>query len=190
MKKTFLLAAAAMMIAANVGAQTGYDDTKHEVSIRYGLLPTSEIFHKNSEYENETYLGSFSAEYFYHAKEWLSIGCVFAYGKWKADYIKYDYITGEDKKETYYYTFMPAVKFDYIRKKNFGMYSKAALGVSKSSTTDTYTDGSTHKFSAEYDLNFQATFLGIEAGSPYLRGFAELGIGEQGIASIGVRYKF
>ena len=96
----------------------------------------------------------------------------------------------EDKKETNYYTFMPAVKFDYIRKKNFGMYSKAALGMSISSTTDTYTDGSTYKFSAEYKLNFQASFIGIEAGSPYFRGFAELGIGEQGIASIGVRYKF
>lgn len=190
MKKNILMAAAAMMIAANVSAQNGYDDTKHEVSIRYGLLPTSEIFHNNSEYENETYLGSFSAEYFYHIKEWLSVGCVFAYGKWKADYIKYDYIIEEDKKETNYYTFLPAVKFDYIRKKNFGMYSKAGLGVSISSTTDTYTDGSTYKFSSEYNLNFQATFLGIEAGSPYLRGFAELGIGEQGIASIGLRYKF
>ena len=87
-----------MMIAANVGAQTGYDDTKHEVAIRYGVLPNSKIFHNNVDYENETYSGSFSAEYFYHAKEWLSIGCVFAYGKWKADYIKYDYNTGEDKK--------------------------------------------------------------------------------------------
>lgn len=188
--KTFLMTVAALMMAANVSAQTGYDDTKHEVSIRYGLLPSTKIFHNNVDYENETYLGSFSAEYFYHIKEWLSIGCVFAYGKWKADYIKYDYNTGEDKKETNYYTFMPAVKFDYIRKKNFGMYSKAALGVSISSTTDTYTDGSTYKFSAEYKLNFQASFIGIEAGSPYFRGFAELGIGEQGIASIGVRYKF
>lgn len=109
--KTFLMTVAALMMAANVSAQTGYDDTKHEVSIRYGLLPSTKIFHNNVDYENETYLGSFSAEYFYHAKEWLSIGCVFAYGKWKADYIKYDYNTGEDKKETNYYTFMPAVKF-------------------------------------------------------------------------------
>ena len=187
--KTFLMTVAALMMAANVSAQTGYDDTKHEVSIRYGLLPSTKIFHNNVDYENETYLGSFSAEYFYHAKEWLSIGCVFAYGKWKADYIKY-YNMEEDKKETNYYTFMPAVKFDYIRKKNFGMYSKAALGMSISSTTDTDINGSTYKFSAEYKLNFQASFIGIEAGSPYFRGFAELGIGEQGIASIGVRYKF
>lgn len=73
MKKTFLLAAAAMMIAANVGAQTGYDDTKHEVAIRYGVLPNSKIFHNNVDYENETYSGSFSAEYFYHAKECLAL---------------------------------------------------------------------------------------------------------------------
>ena len=36
--KTFLMTVAALMMAANVSAQTGYDDTKHEVSIRYGLL--------------------------------------------------------------------------------------------------------------------------------------------------------
>ena len=85
MKKTSLLAAAAMMIAANVGAQTGYDDTKHEVAIRYGVLPNSKIFHNNVDYENETYSGSFSAEYFYHINKWLGIGSIFVYGKHKQE---------------------------------------------------------------------------------------------------------
>ena len=189
--------AIALIMAINMNAQEGYEDTKHEVSITFGIEPTSQRIDNFKNLggaigytDNDKYMEPISAEYFYHAKEWLSIGCVFAYGKWKADYIKFDYNTGEDKKETNYYTFMPAVKFDYIRKKNFGMYSKAALGMSISSTTDTDINGSTYKFSAEYKLNFQASFIGIEAGSPYFRGFAELGIGEQGIASIGVRYKF
>ena len=185
------MAAAAMMIAANVSAQNGYDDTKHEVSIRYGVLPITNIPFGASCYENETYTGSFSAEYFYHSNEWLGIGCVLAYGNWKADWVKYDSTIRieEDKAEASHYTFMPAVKFDYIRKKNFGMYSKVALGMTISSRKNIYTDGSTKEYT-DYKFNFQTSFLGIEAGSPYLRGFAEVGIGEQGLASIGVRYKF
>ena len=38
--------------------------------------------------------------------------------------------------------------------------------------------------------NFQASLLGIEAGSEKIRGFAELGAGEQGIILAGLRYKF
>ena len=37
---------------------------------------------------------------------------------------------------------------------------------------------------------FQASLLGIEAGSPTIRAFTELGTGEQGIILAGVRYKF
>ena len=43
---------------------------------------------------------------------------------------------------------------------------------------------------SEVHVNWQISLLGIEAGGPTLRGFLELGTGEQGIALIGVRYKF
>ena len=39
-------------------------------------------------------------------------------------------------------------------------------------------------------FNFQATAIGVEAGSSHVRAFTELGIGEQGIALAGVRFKF
>jgi hypothetical protein len=39
-------------------------------------------------------------------------------------------------------------------------------------------------------FNFQVSALGIEAGTENVRGFAELGIGEQGIALAGVRIRF
>ena len=52
------------------------------------------------------------------------------------------------------------------------------------------------RFAAAYDsdseihVNWQASLLGIEAGGPTIRGFLELGTGEQGIALVGLRYKF
>ena len=39
-------------------------------------------------------------------------------------------------------------------------------------------------------FNWQFSFIGVEVGSPYLRGFAELGTGEQGVVCAGIRYKF
>jgi len=42
----------------------------------------------------------------------------------------------------------------------------------------------------EIRFNFQASLIGVEVGSQKLRGFAEFGVGEQGIAQAGVRYKF
>jgi len=39
-------------------------------------------------------------------------------------------------------------------------------------------------------FNFQASLIGVEAGNNHVRGFAEFGVGEQGIALAGIRYKF
>ena len=39
-------------------------------------------------------------------------------------------------------------------------------------------------------FNFQVSLIGVEAGNNHVRGFAEFGVGEQGIALAGIRYKF
>ena len=39
-------------------------------------------------------------------------------------------------------------------------------------------------------FNWQASLIGIEVGSPTVRGFAEVGMGEQGIVCAGLRCKF
>ena len=39
-------------------------------------------------------------------------------------------------------------------------------------------------------FNFQASLIGVEVGNQQVRGFAEVGVGEQGIFLGGVRYKF
>ena len=96
---------------------------------------------------------------------------------------------GESKNN--YFTLMPAVKFDWLRKSHFGMYSKLAVGAtlrseeytSKNDSKRDYTDSTVH-------LNWQVTAIGIEAGSTTVRGFAELGTGEQGVILAGVRCKF
>ncbi len=191
MKKFFVMVAAAIMTAMSLNAQNGYDETKHEVAISYGVWSNSQIIDEfenvggalvGARFEDEKYFGSISAEYFYHLKNWLGVGGILAYGQRQEDVYLLGKKDGDIKNS--YFTLMPAVKFDWLRKPHFGMYSKLAFGATL--RTEKY-DGDTD---TEMHINWQASLVGIEAGSPTLRGFLELGTGEQGIALVGVRYKF
>ena len=198
MKKIILLVAAAIMTAMNVKAQEGYEDTKHEIAISVGAVSNSQwidIYEDmltsivGATYKNEKFSGPFSAEYFYHAKKWLSVGGIFVYGKSTQDLYLSKELSGKIKNT--YYTVMPAAKFDWLREKHFGMYSKIGVGA-------TLRNEKVDKISAEkkdYDdsavhLNWQLSVLGMEVGSPTMRGFIELGTGEQGIVLAGLRCKF
>ena len=90
---------------------------------------------------------------------------------------------------------MPAVKFNWLRKANWGMYSKVAIGASlANSSKEDYNENG--KLTGQKEntndvfFNFHASLLGVEAGNQHVRGFAELGLGEQGIILGGVRYRF
>ena len=90
------------------------------------------------------------------------------------------------------------MKFDWVRKKNFGIYSKIGLGatymyekeVQKNDGSGQDIDDKVVHSKGKWMANFQASLLGIEAGTEKIRGFAELGAGEQGIILAGLRYKF
>ena len=86
---------------------------------------------------------------------------------------------------------MPAAKFNWLRMKNFGMYSKLAAGLTFASKKEDYSKGNTpNQSESKVGFNFQVSAIGFEAGSENIRAFAELGVGEQGIILAGVRAKF
>ena len=198
MKKNFLLAAVAMMTVMSVNAQSYDYETKHEIAISYGIDSNSQILDAfeavggalaGANFENEDFFGPISAEYFYHVKPWLGVGGILAFGTNKQDVMSGRDKLGESKNN--YYTLMPAVKADWLRTKFFGMYSKLAVGAtlrSEKYDSDVNTENSSDD--SEVHLNWQVSFIGIEAGSPAIRAFAELGTGEQGVVLAGVRYKF
>ena len=198
MKKLLVMVAVAMMTAMNVSAQNGYDETKHEVAVTYGIDSNSQIIDAfetiggalvGAKFENEKFTGPISVEYFYHVKNWLGVGGILAYGQSKQDVYFLGVKEGVNKNT--YLTLMPAVKFDWLRKKYFGMYSKLAVGATlRNEKYDSTKDSNKDDNDSEVHVNWQASLLGMEAGGPTLRGFLELGTGEQGIFLIGLRYKF
>ena len=182
----------AMMTTMSANAQD-YEN-KHEIAIAYGGGSTSDwldayetigtaiVTAGTATTNNEKHFGSISAEYFYKTKPWLGIGAILAYGNSTSDL--YIGKTKSGKYKNNYYTLMPAVKFDWLRREHIGLYSKVALGATlRAESSDDKSDSEVH-------VNWQLSALGFEFGSPAFRGFVELGFGEQGIALAGLRYKF
>lgn len=197
MKRIFLMAVAAMMATMSVQAQS--DEPKQEVAISYGTLSNSDILDAFENLggalvgvttDNSSFFGPISVEYFYHVKPWLGVGGIAAYGQMKEDYYLTGKSNGKDGElKNNYITLMPAVKFDWLRKSHFGMYSKLAVGATlRTEKMDGKTSGDDSD--SEIHVNWQVSLLGMDFGGQQLRGFVELGTGEQGILLGGIRYKF
>ena len=200
MKKLMILAA---MLAAvvNANAQESEEYLKHEIAVSYGVgsnsswLGTMEDFAATSSsgslysFNNGSFFGPLALEYFYHINPVIGFGAVGSYARQTKDIFILHDKAGDASNS--FVTVMPAVKFNWLRKKHFGMYSKFALGATFKSQKQDYSDP---EVSDETKSNtyfaFQATGIGIEAGSPNVRGFAEFGLGEQGILLAGLRCKF
>lgn len=201
MKIKCLLAVLAFVSFVFVPAQAQEEETRHEVSISYGTVPNSiwiDIYTDvikamfGETQDSYKYFGPISLEYYYHTSPLIGVGAIAVF----ASNNENGFISDEQSSHTFrsYFSFMPSVKFNWLRKKNWGMYSKLAAGVTYAHfNQDDYENGkATGNKTTANDLlfNFQASLLGIEAGGSNVRGFIEIGMGEQGVALAGVRYKF
>ena len=198
MKKMMMMVAVALMTAMSVNAQC--EDLKNELSLSYGLGSTSQfgdglgeglsLIFSDTEYDDGFILGPISVEYFRHMNNpRLAIGGFVSYSKWDSDILErsgnHDKV-GERKRN--YFAVMPAIKWYWTNKNSFGLYSKAAVGAAFLSCTDKNFGNTSKDNNGTYFL-FQASLIGAEFGKQF-RGFAELGVGEQGFLLAGVRYKF
>ena len=198
MKKIFLMVAVALMTAMNVNAQN--ENLHHEVSLSYGVGSIAQfgdglgegigLIFSDKEYDDGFILGPITAEYFYHFNNpRLAVGGSLSYSKWDSDVLnrKSHEKVGECNRN--FFSVMPSVKYYWVNKNHFGLYSKAAAGVgiltNKSKDFETMKD---KKETSVYFM-FQASLIGAEFGGK-VRGFVELGVGDQGFLQAGVRYKF
>lgn len=200
MKKVILAALAALALGTtNVSAQQYDYEKRHEVAVSYGALSNADLFSYLEDaftvaasvgkvkYENEKFVGTFGVEYFYRVSNLFAVGGIAAYATQSKDIM-----AGGDKLGTmhdHFFSVMPAVKCDWLRRRHFGMYSKLGLGVNILTDKQKFNDGETaHDATATFA--WQLSLVGLEAGSQNVRAFAELGCGEQGMALIGLRCKF
>ena len=190
MKKFLVMVVAAMMATMNVNAQ----DEKNEIGVFYGIDSASNIISAfTSSFaaaagDQSSWWGPIGAEYYYHISPVVGVGGVLVYAHCKAEDKKSQQ---KDLTETFI-TVMPSVKFNWLRKKNFGMYSALLAGLMFASIS---VDGLAKNVDPDAkdetitNFMFQATALGLEFGGN-IRGFVEAGVGEKGMLCAGLRYKF
>lgn len=199
MKKMLLLVVAAVIATMSVSAQNGYD-TKHEIGISYGYMSTTQWLDAvimgglnilgGLEPVKGSVIGPVSAEYFYHVNDWLGVGGIFTFAYTKATYDQtIDHVADAFTSKTSYFTVLPAVKFNWFRRDHFGMYSKVGVGVTMGNLKANHPDEKPET-ETSWGFNWQLSAIGIEFGGAQLRGFIEGGIGVQGAALAGIRYKF
>lgn len=150
-------------------------------------------------YGDESYIPTISAEYFYHVNKIVGLGGFVAfnglsrdmYYTWKDNVNNRTVkeVSGKAKRENL--SIIPAAKFDWLRMKYFGLYSKVGVGITiMHETQKDDKSGGVDYSDTSVIPNFQASLLGVEGGSQTFRAFIEGGFGEQGILSAGLRYKF
>ena len=200
MKKYLVMVVAAMMATVSINAQNA--DLRHELSLSYGFGSTSQLgegigegfamaIFSNTEHDDGFILGPISAEYFYHLNNRrLALGAFVSYSKWDSDILK----RGGDKEKVgernrNYISVMPAIKWYWVNKEHFGLYAKGAVGAAFLNSTEKTQQSNESKDSNETLVLFQVSPLGMEFGGQ-VRGYFELGVGEQGFIQAGIRYKF
>ena len=191
MKKFFVMMAVAMMAAVSVSAQ---DESKHEVGVFYGVGSGSNVLSvytgmfSASAGDQSSFWGPIGVEYFYHLSPVVAIGGVAEYAGCKV----YDNKTGGKDLNEAFFTVMPSVKFNWLRKNHFGLYSGVSAGImvmSMNCNEIAKQLDSEAKDQTLASFMFQATALGAEYGGPF-RVFMEAGFGEKGVFCAGLRYKF
>lgn len=194
MKRMMLMVLAALMATMTMNAQN--EDLKNEIGVSYGLgvsLIGDGLGNgfgnaigglAGYKYDNDKQFGSLSVEYFRHLNEVpkLAFGAIFSYSHYGEDELKDGVKVGDRSRN--YFTLMPAVKCNWINKNNFALYSKLGLGATYMSYKATGSDNDSKVY-----FMCQVSAIGVEFGSK-LRGFFEVGGGEQGIILGGIKYKF
>lgn len=176
------------------------DEPRNELAVGYGVASTSNVLDVfvdvvsamfGARYQNERFIGPFSAEYFYHVSPLVGVGGIGVFNHHTQDVLQDEQVTG--KRTSNYFTVLPAVKFNWLRKQSWGMYSKLGVGYTRAEAKTTGNDpsGTYTKESTSSNLfNFHVSLVGFEAGNRSVRGFAELGFGEQGVIHGGIRFRF
>ncbi len=192
MNKFFLMVAVVMMTVVNVNAQ---DEQKNEIGVFYGVGSASNLLSVYTDAfaaaagHQSSWWGPIGVEYYYHVSPVVGLGAVAVYARCKAE----DEKTHKDDLRESFFTVMPSVKFNWLRKKHFGMYSGLSAGVmflSMSANDNAKASDPDAKDETLTRFMFQVTALGAEFGGEQFRGFVEAGVGEKGVLCAGLRYKF
>lgn len=143
-----------------------------EISSTYLVLPLV---------TNENAIPSVSLSYYHRIKKWFWIGTILNFNNVTSDQEVFDFEGNEKKKNYNCFGIAPTVRFSYVNKPNFLLYSALAVGLQ--------TIYQERKWSIATVPYFQGTWIGISYGKNVYFG-GELGVGFKGILNVNVGCRF
>ena len=192
------------LIAFFSGAAFAQRDTirsnKNEFSIGYGHMPASSFRFRpgNVIYPKTDNIGAVYATYTRRLNMVLGIGVTVCY-----DPILLDYnatVNGENalicKVRKHSFAILPHLKINWLNTKYVNLYSKVApIGIryctykQEEYYPDLYeVQNPIDSFTDKIGYAYQFTPIGVELGTKRCAGFVQIGMGMEGILSIGFRY--
>ncbi len=182
-----------MLLASSSTAFSQSDFKRHEVAVGYGFVPSSDFIDAFSDGlvsaftgfkdKNKRSMGSISLMYNYHLNKTFGIGGVISYSHRSKDWVNNDNQGDLIKQKFDYITIMPRVKGDWIHGRIFTLYSAVSAGMV------IYKDKFGNESDTSVKFGWQISALGFEIGST-IGAFAEVGVGQLGIATVGLRARF
>lgn len=183
-----------LALLTGFAASSYSQDYKNEISVSYGQATVPQFAYMfggifgvvftagHFEFDNTVMTGTLGVEYNHWVNNWFGYG-----GAVFAEYMASDtYSKDSDGNKTKngkfnlgFASVMPTARFKWLNSPHFGMYSKLGVGLGLA-------------FSDEWQptLSAQVSPVCMEFGGNSWRGLVELGIGMQGIATVGVKKSF
>ena len=201
MKKRIILLSLAIALVMPAFAQLDtVRSNKNEFSIGYGHMPSSSFrYHPGCLIYPETdNIGAVYVTYIRRLNKVLGIGVTACVDPIILNY--HDRVNGERtlicKVNQNSIALMPQLKINWLNTKYVNLYSKVApIGIryctykQKEFYPDLYEIQSPYdSFTDRIDYAYQFTPIGIEIGTKQFAGFLQVGLGMEGIISIGFRY--
>lgn len=198
MKKIILITCLIAFFSGTAFAQLDtIRSNKNEFSIGYGIGPSSSFrFRSGCMFYPETdNIGAIYVTYTRRLTKVIGIGLTVCYDPIRLNY--YGQVNGGSalicKVNENSFSFMPHLKINWLNTKYVNLYSKVAiLGIH-------YVTYKQEEYYPElYEVNapelgptlmaYQITPVGVEVGTKRCAGFLQVGIGMEGLISIGFRY--
>ena len=187
-KKTVVPVILLLLTASTASAQEFVP--QHELRLSVGCVPINHDYFTTYDFignpllrHGATYTaGLWSLSYGYRFNKWFDLSvAVSYYGEYSAVYSNLDN-SKIHPDNMHAISILPVARFTWLNRKWVRMYSSLALGahIEVEQGTRTYTEGY---------VGGQLTPIGITVGRS-LFGFAEIGLGTQGLATIGLGYRF
>lgn len=189
-------------------------DSKHHLSVGYGILTHSEmkeIFSEVFEIDKtiptelpyvgksndlQTTTGCIGLSYDRSFGKHVYLGVFFGFEQLNIDQTRYvckeyklgepNWLTYDGKLQRQVFLVMPHLKLYWFNKRIVGMYSKLSFGAHFDK--DSYKDEITEEETKESKFACQISPVCIELGLRRLKGFFEAGYGMQGVGMLGIKY--